>query len=400
VSVREGIWGELAARRGELEDLCADCVRIPGVNPPGDTTRIAAFARAHLERHGFSVEVHEPRAGSPNLVATLGRTDVRPGLVVNGHLDTFPAAAGEWRHGDPFSGAKDDGRIYGCGASDMRGGIGALLFAASLLKPREQEFRGRVSLVLSSDEETGGRWGTAWLLDNVDAVKAGACLVADQCGRDVVAAGEKGMCFLTVRTSGRSSHAAYGSGDSANHRLLAVLGAIRELERLEPPADAGGASGPENRVTVNVGHVEGGVSPNLVAGSAFARMDIRLPIWLSSERLLSEVDAAVARAGEDCAIEVDLLSEPNHTPVDSPLIQGVLDASRLATGREARPITRVGASDARLFRAAGIATAVYGPQPNNMGSADEFVEVEDLVTTAQVHAATMIDALLAEGVRA
>jgi succinyl-diaminopimelate desuccinylase len=399
VSVRGDVWEEIAARRGELEDLCADCVRIPGVNPPGDTARIAAFARAHLERDGFSVDVYEPRSGSPNLVATLGRQDVRPGLVVNGHLDTFPAAAGEWRHGDPFSGAKADGRIYGCGSSDMRGGIAAMLFLASLLKPREEEYPGRVSLVFSSDEETGGRWGTSWLLDNVEAVKADACLVADQCGPDLVAVGEKGMCFLTVRASGRSSHAAYGSSDSANHRLLVVLGAIRALERLEPPAGAATSSGPENRVTVNVGHLEGGVSPNLVAAGAFARMDIRLPIWLSSERLLAELDEAVARTGEDCTIEVDLLSEPNHTPVDSPFIQGVLDASRLATGREARPITRVGASDARLFRGAGIATAVYGPQPNDMGSTDEFVKVDELITTAQVHAAAMLDALRPEGPR-
>ncbi|MEA2284996.1 MAG: succinyl-diaminopimelate desuccinylase, partial [Solirubrobacteraceae bacterium] len=390
--MRDAVRAEIDGRRDELLDLCAQCVRIPAVNPPGDTTAIAAHARAFLERHGVRADVHEPRAGSPNLVATLGARDARPNLVVNGHLDTFPVAAGPWAHGDPFSGARADGRIYGCGASDMRGGLAAILFAAAVLKPREDAFAGRVTLVLSSDEETGGRFGTGWLLEHVEGVAGDACLVADQCGTDRVAVGEKGMCFLTVRTRGRSSHAAYGSAESANHRLLTVARAMLALERLEPPGGAAATAGPEDRVTVNVGRLEGGVSPNLVAGAALARIDLRLPVWLSTAGLLAEVDRVVQQTRVECEIEVDLLAEPNATAVDAPVVRSALGAARLATGREARPVVRVGASDARLFRAAGVPTAVYGPAPNNMGAVDEFVGCEDVVTTARVHAAVMLDA--------
>jgi succinyl-diaminopimelate desuccinylase len=378
--MRHQVLEEIAARRGELEDLCSACVRIPGINPPGNTTEIAAFARAYLERLGIAVDVYEPLPGAPNLVASIGRAGARPGLVVNGHLDTFPAAEGEWRHGDPFSGGQFDGRIYGCGSSDMRGGVAAILFAAAILKAREQELPGRVTLTLVSDEETGGRWGTRWLLENVEEVQARACLNADQCGPDLVAIGEKGMVFLTLSTSGRSSHAAYGNAESANHRLLKILTALRELERLED-------------VTVNVGHLEGGVSPNLVSESAHARIDIRVPPGLNTDRLLAEVDAAVAGTGEDCTIKVDLLSEPNATAVDDPLVTEVMEASRLATGRAPRAFTRVGASDARLFRAAGMPTVVYGPAANNMGSPDEFVSCDDLLATAQVHAVVMLATL-------
>jgi acetylornithine deacetylase/succinyl-diaminopimelate desuccinylase-like protein len=263
----------------------------------------------------------------------------------------------------------------------MRSGVAAILFAASVLQARGDELPGRVTLTLVSDEETGGRWGTQWLLDNVAEVRAArACLNGDQCGRDLVAIGEKGMCFLTIATGGRSSHAAYGNAESANHRLLKILVAVRELERLQD-------------VTVNIGQMDGGVSPNLVSESAQARIDIRLPPGLSTERLLAEVDAAIAATGEDCTVNVDLISEPNATSPEDPLVLEVMAASRAATGREPRAFTRVGASDARLFRAAGMPTVVYGPAPNNMGSPDEFIDCDDLLATAQVHAAVMLEAL-------
>jgi acetylornithine deacetylase/succinyl-diaminopimelate desuccinylase-like protein len=393
-AVRDAVWEEIAGRADELLDLCAECVRIPAVNPPGDTTAIAARARAYLEAAGFAVDVHAPHAGAPNLIATLGRTGARPRLVVNGHLDTFPVAAGDWRHGSPFSGALEDGRIYGCGASDMRGGLAAILFAAAVVKAREDEFAGRVTVALVSDEETGGRVGTGWLLEHVDAMRADGCLVADQCGTDRVAVGEKGICFLSLRTTGRSSHAAYGSADSANHRLLAVLAAVRELERLAPPDAPPQQVGLDDRVTVNVGRIEGGVSPNLVADSALARVDVRLPVWLTSERLLAEAEHAIERAGVACELTVDLLAEPSISPLEAPVVQSALAAGRRAVGRDARPVVRLGASDARLFRAAGIPTAVYGPAPHAMGDVDEFVRCDEVVATAQVHAAAMLDALL------
>src|SRR6185312_6124457 len=133
MGLREEIWSQIDARRGELIELCAGCVRIAGITPSGDTTRISAFARDQLERSGLKTTIFEPRPGSPNVVATLGQPEATPNLVVNAHLDTFPPAQGAWTHGDPFSGALVEDRIFGCGASDMRGSLGATLFVLGLL---------------------------------------------------------------------------------------------------------------------------------------------------------------------------------------------------------------------------------------------------------------------------
>lgn len=378
MTTRDALWQEIRAREDELLELCASCVRTPSPNPPGSTAAIAELIRERLDELGIGVEVYEPLRDAPNVVATIGGDS--PNLVVNCHIDSFPPADGDWTHGGPFSGAVVDGRVYGTGASDMKASVGVALFLAGLLKPHEHAFAGRVTFVFVSDEETGGRYGSSWLLENVPAVRGDACLIGDQCGVDRVAVAEKGICFVTLQTRGTSSHAAYGNADSAIHRLLRVLDAARTLEGLDG-------------VTANVGVIAGGGSPNLVADHATARLDIRLPPGLTGDRLLAELDARIRATGESCTVEVDLLTDPTETAPDEPIVRSVVEAATAATGGPVRPFTRVGASDARLFRGAGIPTVVYGPGANNMGGVDEFATSADVVTSALVHGAVMLDFL-------
>jgi succinyl-diaminopimelate desuccinylase len=389
VNACEHIWRSIETRQNELLGLCASCVRIPAPNPPGETEAIADFVSGQLIEIGVPVEVFEPRPRLPTVIGTIGnRAAGSPHLVVNCHLDTFPPAAGLWTHGDPYSGVIDQGRLYGCGASDMRASVGVTLFLASLLKTNADDLSGRVTLAFVSDEESGGRWGTEWLLDNVASVRGDACLIGDQCGPELVGVAEKGFCRVTVTTKGTMSHAAYGTDDSATHRLLRVLTAIRGLEDISPPS--GMPATLANRVTVNIGVLRGGVAMNLVADTAAANIDIRIPPWFSSEELLNALNDVLAETGEEHELHVDQIAEPSETPLSSELVRTVLDAVTRATGRAAEPCTRIGASDARFFRSRGIPTVVYGPRPNNMGSIDEFVTCSEILTTARVHAAVML----------
>ena len=87
--LKSRLIGELRKRSGELFELCSRLIQIPSENPPGDTTKLGAFIRDHLESRQIPVECHEPKAGRPNLVATIGSGS--PNLVLSGHLDEFPA---------------------------------------------------------------------------------------------------------------------------------------------------------------------------------------------------------------------------------------------------------------------------------------------------------------------
>src|SRR5215468_1704667 len=128
--LKSRLIGELRKRSGELFELCSQMIQIPSENPPGDTTKLGAFIRDHLESRRIPVEWHEPMAGRPNLVATIGSGS--PNLVLSGHLDEFPAGQGWTR--PPFSGAIEAGRIWGRGAGDMKAGLAVALTVASLVR--------------------------------------------------------------------------------------------------------------------------------------------------------------------------------------------------------------------------------------------------------------------------
>ena len=106
---KAALLDELRRRRQEIYELCASLIRIPSENPPGDTTALVAFVLDYLRSRGFKADVHEPKPGMPNVVATLGSGG--PNLVLSGHLDEFPAGDG-WTV-PPFAVTLADGKIIG-----------------------------------------------------------------------------------------------------------------------------------------------------------------------------------------------------------------------------------------------------------------------------------------------
>jgi succinyl-diaminopimelate desuccinylase len=397
---------ELRRRRGELVDLCTSLVRIPSENPPGDTTRIAAFAARYLRERGFRPVVHEPRRGMPNVVASLGAG--APNLVLSGHLDEFPAGEG-WTF-PPFEGTVRGGRIRGRGAGDMRAGLAVALFAMGLVREAGLTPRGTLTLAFASDEETGGIWGTQWLLEHVRAVRGDACLIGESSGTWSVGIGEKGVLWVRIRAEGVSGHAAYGLGESAVTKVLAVVRAAERLRgrsgRPRPEVaramrrQRGAAErrwGPgtgriAERLTVNVGGIRGGGQVNLIPARAEADLDFRLPPGLPTAAVLRALRRSAA-AQRGVAIEVLNRCESYVTAPGERLVRLVVDNARALRGSASLPVVRPGYTDGRFFRRAGIPTVVYGPQVRGMGGPDESIDARELVDVAAVHLGVVADYL-------
>lgn len=253
---KKEILAELGRRHKELVGLCSKLIQIPSENPPGDTTKLAKFIRSYLKAKGLSTKTYEPKKGRPNIVVSIG--EGRPNIVLSGHMDEFPAGEG-WTF-PPFSGAVRNGKILGRGAGDMKAGLAVSLLAAALIKEMRVKLKGSLTLALVSDEETGGVWGTQWLLKNVRAVRGDACLIGESSGAWAIGVGEKGVLWLRVSASGVSGHAAYGQGESAIKKVSAVVDSISKLHRkkgyatptdrsTDPPAEisCGEALGTWNR---------------------------------------------------------------------------------------------------------------------------------------------------------
>ncbi len=406
-ALRDAAW----ASDQRLLDLCIALVRVPSENPPGDTRAVAARVAELLAPLGARVEVVAGEPTMPNVVAvTRGRGPGRR-LVFNGHLDTFPAGDRAGWSVDPFEGVVRDGRLYGRGVSDMKGGMAASLLAFELLHAERAHWDGELVLTLASDEETMGRWGTAFLLETVPEA-IGDAMICGDCGSPMIARfGEKGLLWLRVTARGRASHGAHVHlGDNAAEKLAEALRRLTGLRRLPvptPPAieaaidqarsvseplSGAGESEVLRAVTVNIGTMTAGLKVNLVPDHATAEVDVRLPIGVSAEACLAEAGRLLAPLA---GVEIEVLRrfEPTATDPGHEIFRLLQDNAEEAIGR--RPVLnmRIGASDARLYRGAGVPTAVYGPTPYNLGGPDEHVTLDDLRALARVYTLTAFDFL-------
>jgi succinyl-diaminopimelate desuccinylase len=404
VDLDKQIAAEIGARRNELVAAARRLVAAASPNPPGDVTEAAAVAHELLAAiNGVTIRRFESAPGIVNLVAVIASG--RPGrrLIFNGHLDTFPLGEDLGWTVPPLGGTLRDGRLYGRGVSDMKGGIAASLLAASALAAHREHWSGEIVITLAGDEETMGALGTRWLLENVPEAKGDAMICGDVGSPLVVRFGEKGLVWIEIDAEGQPAHGAHvHNGVNAIDRLRAALDALKRLEALPVAtspevtraiAEAVGISEPLSgtgeadtlqRLTVNIGAIAGGVSPNLVPARANAAADIRIPVGIT----LEAVEDALHRELDGIAgvsWRITRKYPPSVTLPDHEIVRATITAATAVLGRAPVANMRVGASDARLYRMFGVPGVVYGCTPFGMGGADEHVLVDELVAVAQVH---------------
>jgi succinyl-diaminopimelate desuccinylase len=403
LTISERLEAEVEAQHTYLIETTRQLVAVASPNPPGDVTEVADVAKGLLEAiEGIRIARYESAPGIVNLVAVISGASPGRRLVFSGHLDTFPIGEGEWTV-PPLRGTLREGRLYGRGVSDMKGGIAASLTAARILSGLRDSWTGELVIALAGDEENMGSLGSRWLLENVPEVKGDAMLCGDVGSPMVVRFGEKGLCWVEIEAEGEPAHGAHvHKGKNAIDRLRQALDGLKRLEVTPVVAPAAvtsaiiaskpvseGLSGigeaeTLQRVTVNIGTIEGGISPNLVPARARAAADIRLPVGVS----LEAIEAALHRELDPCegvSWRIVRAYPPSFTPPDHEIVRRTVVAATHVFGRAPVTNMRVGASDARLFRMFGVPSVVFGCTPFNMGAPDEYILVDELVAVAKVH---------------
>ena len=414
MSVREEVIRQIDRESDRIIALCSGMVKTPSENPPGDTRAICQLIVKFLEGKGLSYKIHAPQEKMPNIVAHL--TGKKPGrrLVFNGHMDVYPAGdPGRWTR-PPFSGDVEDGKIFGRGASDMKGGVTASLMAFAYLAQFQDRLKGEAVLTLVSDEETGGRWGSCWLLENVPLVRGDVFLNGEPSSCELISFAEKGRVWLEVEAIGLGAHGAYTHmGDNAIQKMLSFLKDLEQVKDLDiiSPTDAArvlaegrrvvdamkgkGATDVLMGITVNFGTISGGTKVNLVAESCRAEVDIRLPQGVPVQKMLEQVDQKVSRHP---GIRYRILheSDPFYTPPDHEIFVRLRKNAEAIKGGPVFLSSGIGGTDAKHFRKYGIPCAVYGPRSYNMGGPDEYITVEDLILATKVQTVTALDYLMEE----
>lgn len=406
-SVRDTLLGSIDRDRDQLVAFLSKFVSIPSPNPPGDTRAAAGFLHDYIKNRGAPVEYRTAKPEWPNVIGTFTGAKPGPHLVLNGHIDVFPAGpVGDWAR-DPWGGAVANGKIHGRGVADMKCGTAASVFTYLYLNELRDRLAGRLTLTCVSDEETGGTWGSKWLVDNFPEEFRGDCMLNGEPSTvGTIRFGEKGTLRLVFDTKTPGAHAAYTHLSKNAIRLMCdLMGDIYRLQDLVVPqsdevraaiercraamdqAIGQGAGRNLDRVTISVGVIQGGVKINVLPGDCRMEVDIRLPIGVTRAMMMAEISRIVAHYPEAMVTPVWTHSaEPSVCDPNHPMV-GILQRTvHGLIGVEPVPAVSMGATDCKHWRHRGIPAYVYGCAPNNMAKPNEWVDVDEYLHIARTHA--------------
>lgn len=366
---------------GLVQKLC----RIP--SPLGQERRHAEFAAETLANLGFEVEL-QPLVGDLVNVVAISRGD--PGyrsIMLNGHLDA-PGPYGTWTS-DPFDPWLEDGRIYGAGIQDMKGGLASLIVGAAGACAALERERGDVIVTLFGYHDTiglGGKYfleSCPWKIDV--AINAEPTGLAIQTFHGGAWAWEIVACGQTRHISRME--------DSVD----AIQGLVRIVDRIQNCLTYDSDPAHDFLPRLVVGRLQGGEASCFTAQTCTATGDVRFLPTMSIDGLKDDFNRAI---GEVCS-EVTGLSAsvrtvaqqwPYEISSDNPVLEVIADAHHAITGA---PVAYTGGlpggayiTDAADMVRHGIPTVIYGPGTWNTEE-DEFIEVEELVTAARVYSAAI-----------
>lgn len=415
---------EIETRRDDLVALTSDLIRFPTLNPPGDFYRdICEYLGDRLKKSGFAIKLLRA-VGTPgdserhprwNVIARREGRMPGPCIHFNSHIDVVETGAG-WTF-DPFGGTVHDGKVYGRGACDMKGGLAASIIAAEAYITCFPDFPGAIEISGTADEETGGYGGVAWLAEQgyFSPERVQHVIIPEPLNKERICLGHRGVWWGEIRTHGRIAHGSMPFlGDCAVRHMGAVVAEMEKSlfpalsrRRTEMPVVPEGA----RQSTMNINSFHGGQAEPEAGFTGFpsacvpdsARMviDRRYLIEEKSEEVRAEIVDLLERVKAErdgFRYDLDVLWEvpPTMTARDAPVVRAVDRAIRQVLSCEPVYVVSPGTYDQKhIDRIGRLKDCIaYGPGILDLAhQPDEYVGIDDMVASANVMALA-IDELL------
>jgi len=359
-------------------------------NPPGNETPCIELLEARLRESGFETvtcpyDGGEGVGNRSQLVARLRGSGERPGLLFSGHVDVVPVGEAPWSV-PPFAGEIRDGRLYGRGSCDMKGGVAALVEAAGAVARGGEPLQGDLVVAVTADEERNCLGADA-LVEEPLFAGLGAAIVAEPTALEVYIA-EKGAFWVRLEFHGKTAHASMPD-EGANAVAAAADFAVRWERAYETTTPAHPLLGTP---TLSLGILRGGNKTNVVPDYCRLELDMRTVPGLEHadlERRLRDILAAVSRDSPGVRAEITVLSNraPVSAPAESEIVAAVGAAAREVAG--VHP-TRRGVpycTEACVWAPKlGLSFVICGPgAPTMCHQPDEFVPVKQLTQAVCIY---------------
>ena len=425
MSLTDRLDEAVTARRDDLIALTQDLIRIPTLNPPGDNyLEICEYLDRRLAAQGFQTELVRAY-GAPgdsdkhprwNIVAR--REGAYPGECVhfNSHIDVVEVGRG-WTT-DPFGGELKDGKIYGRGACDMKGGLASSIIAAEAFLAVCPDFAGAIEISGTADEESGGFGGVAYLAEKgfFSPERVQHVIIPEPLNKDRICLGHRGVWWAEIETHGEIAHGSMPFlGDCAVRHMGAVVAEMETTlfpalaqKRTDMPVVPDGAK----QSTLNINSIHGGENEQeedytglpapCVPDSCRMVIDRRFLIEEDIDEVREEVMQILRTVAERRATFSYDVTElhrvlPTMTEKSAPVVQVVAKAIADTMGREAEYVVSPGTYDQKhIDRIGKLKNCIaYGPGILDLAhKPDEYGGVDDMLDSARVMGRSLI-ALLA-----
>ena len=374
-------------KESEVVGICQDLVRLQTVNPPGNEQAAAEYVAAALEKSGVATELVKHSEGRASVLARLKGQGKAPALFYNGHLDTVPVGAEKWVH-EPFAGEVAEGKVWGRGAADMKGGLAAMMAAVKALADARIPLKGDLLLAATAGEEIDSL-GAAAIARMPTLGPIQALFIAEPTYNEIYIA-EKGVLWVEIETFGKTAHGSMP--EKGRNAVMMMVEIVNEFEKLDIPYKLHPILGGFTR---SINTIAGGVKTNVVPDFCVATIDMRTVPGQGHSTILRQIEAVIqglSRKAPDFKAKVKAIND--HSLVETSPAEPVLQKFSTVVGEmTGQKVVFKGAnyfSDAVGFLPVlKVLLILFGPgelglahQPN------ENVEVSKLVEAARIYAVT------------
>ena len=415
-SIERCIVEQVDVLRSDMVEFLRELIRIPSVNPPGNEYLSCARLVGDLlkslgfKTHYVTAEDHPDHSSEHPRINVVGRLPgvlPMPTLHFNGHTDVVPA--GENWTVDPFGGLVKDGKIYGRGACDMKGGIAAALFAVAALREASVSLRGSLEFSATVDEETGGFAGMAHLarMGLISPKRTSYVIIPEPFGPGRICLGHRGVYWFRIDTTGHSAHgsmpflgvSAIGLMQRFLQQIESTLAPELATRTTKMPVEPVGA----RNATINVNGISGGqigdgVGSPCVAdrcSAVFDRRFLKEESFIDVKREIEGLVANLTASDHDFSGELSdlMVVHPVETDRNAELVRTVARTIDDLLRAPAEYVASPGTYDHKhVYNTGRVKQCIaYGPGLLHLAhQPDEYCEIEHLVQSCKVMALTAV----------
>jgi len=370
--------------RNTLTQTLKDMVAIDSVNPSlvqgaAGETEIADYLEQWMKAHGLDTKRYDVKPGRPNVVGVLRGRGGGKTLLLNGHMDTVGV---DYMTIDPFNPVTKEGKLYGRGSFDMKGGLAASMAAVKTIIDEGTALKGDVILAAVCDEEYASI-GTEHLMKDTIA---DAAIVGEFTAGNIQIA-HKGFAWIDVETHGVAAHGSlHRVGVDAIAKMGHVLTGLeelgRQLEKTEHPLVGPGS--------VHASTIEGGSELSTYPASCRLQVERRLIPGEEREDVEAEMKALIESLTEadpkfNADYTITFYRGPMEIPPDEEICRVLREGSQKLLGKTPDYVGGTGWMDTQIIYSKGIPAVAHGPNGYGAHAKEEWVDLQSVYETAQIH---------------